>query len=619
MNWVTIIFSMTASACLTLALIYGLIWWRQRDAWANLLFSLAAIGTAATAATDLATLRSESTVQLAAAIRWSHLANWLMIVSLAWFVLLYFRAGRPWLLWTVCGLRTVSLVLNFTTGENLNYREITSVSRLPFLGETASSVGAGVANPWMIVGQLSLWALLIFVIDASITVWRRGDRRTAVIVGGSIVLFLLMGAGQAALIVWRELPWPSTTSLFYLGIIAAMGYEFGSDALRARRLASELQTRDQQLSIAAEAANMGFWFRDLKRQEFGASERWRQQFGFSSSETLLFDDFLQRLHPGDRESTIQAMERAYQSDGIYQTEHRVLLPDGQVRWFACQGRLTFDEDRKPLGLHGVSLDVTRHRLAELEAEKHRNEVAHLLRVAGMDELSSTLAHELKQPLTAILSNAQAANLFLAGDRFDLDEIREILRDIIAQNIRANEVIDRLRALIRKGEFQPQQLEASDLILEVLKLLNYDLVIHGIRVITEFSPNLPSIRADRVQLEQVLINLILNAKDAMAHSKQEARTLTVSARTVQGSFIEISVADTGGGIAPGSEEKIFEPYHTTKPQGLGLGLSLSRSIVLAHRGRLWVENRATGGAIFHCRIPEFRATRNSYVDAAPLVS
>ena len=189
MNWVTIIFSMTASACLTLALIYGLIWWRQRDAWANLLFSLAAIGTAATAATDLATLRSESTVQLAAAIRWSHLANWLMIVSLAWFVLLYFRAGRPWLLWTVCGLRTVSLVLNFTTGENLNYREITSVSRLPFLGETVSSVGAGVANPWMIVGQLSLWALLIFVIDASITVWRRGDRRTAVIVGGSIVLF----------------------------------------------------------------------------------------------------------------------------------------------------------------------------------------------------------------------------------------------------------------------------------------------------------------------------------------------------------------------------------------------------------------------------------------------
>jgi two-component system sensor kinase FixL len=619
MSWVTIIFSMTAAACLTLALIYGLIWWRQRDAWANLLFSLTAIGTAATAAADLAMLRAGSTAQLAEAIRWSHVANWLMIVALAWFVLLYFRAGRPWLLWTVCGMRTVSLILNFTTGENLNYREITSVSHLPFLGETVSSIGAGVVNPWMIVGQASLWALLIFVIDASITVWRRGDRRRAVIVGGSIVFFLVMGAGQPALIVWGNFRWPSTTSLFYLGIIAAMGYEFGSEALRARQLASELQTRNQQLSIAAEAANMGFWFRDLKRQDFGASERWRQQFGFSSSETLLFDDFLRRLHPGDRESTIQAMEKAYHSDGIYQTEHRVLLPDGQVRWFACQGRLTFDEDRKPLGLHGVSLDVTPHRLAELEAEKHRNEVAHLLRVAGMDELSSTLAHELKQPLTAILSNAQAANLFLAGDKFDLEEIREILRDIIAQNIRANEVIDRLRALVRKGEFQPQQLEASDLILEVLKLLNYDLVIHGIRVITEFSPNLPSIRADRVQLEQVLINLILNAKDAMAHSKQEARTLTVSARTVQGSFIEISVADTGGGIAPGNEEKIFEPYHTTKPQGLGLGLSLSRSIVLAHRGRLWVENLATGGAMFHCTIPEFRATRNSYADAAPLVS
>jgi two-component system, LuxR family, sensor kinase FixL len=595
MSWVTVVFSMTASACLTLALIYGLIWWRQRDAWANLLFALAALGTAATACIDLAMLRAESPVQFAALIRWSHATNWLTILSVVGFVRLYLHAGRTWLIWAVCGLRTVSLYLNFTTGENLNYREITRLSRIPFLGESVSTIGAGVANPWMLVGQLSLWALVIFVIDASITVWRRDDRRRAVIVGGSILFFFLAATAQVALIVWGHRHLPVTTSLFYIAVIAAMGYEFGSEALRAGQLARELRTRDQQISIAAEAANMGFWFRDLARQEFGASDRWRQQFGFSNSEPLHFDDFLRRLHPGDRESTSQAMDHAYQGDGIYQTEHRVLLPDGQIRWFACRGRLTFDENRKPLRL----------QLAELEAEKHRNQVAHLLRVASMDELSSTLAHELKQPLSAILINAQAANLYLAGDKFDLEEIREILHDIVAQNIRANEVIDRLRTFVRRGEFQPQRLEVNDLILEVLKLLNYDLVIYGIRVITEFSPRLPSIYADRVQLEQVLINLILNAKDAMAQSKQEARALTLRSHAIQGNFIEISVADTGCGIPPGSEEKIFEPYHTTKLQGLGLGLSLSRSIVLAHRGRLWAENRATGGATFHCAIPEWK--------------
>jgi two-component system sensor kinase FixL len=602
MSWVTVIFSMTASACLTLAFIYGFIWWRQKNSWANLLFALAALGTAASAGFDLALLRAESPAQMAAVIRWSHLPIWVIILALAGFVRFYLRAGRGWLLWAVCGLRSAALILNFLTGQNLNYREILSVNHIPFLGETVSTLGEGAPNPWMFVGQLGLWGLVIFVTDAAITVWRRGDRRMSLIVGGSIVFFFLAGTAQTELIVWGHLQWPPTSSLFYLGIIAVMGYEVSGDALRAVQLGRDLRAKDQQITIAAEAANMGFWFRDFAREDFWASKQWRTLFGFTTSETLYIDNFLQRLHPNDREPTRQALENAYQGDGSYQTEHRVLLPDGQERWIACQGRVEFNSDRQPLRLQGVSLDITRRKVAELEAQAHRNEVAHLLRVASLGELSSALAHELSQPLTAILGNAEAARLFIAGNKFDPQELDEILSDIVADDKRAGEVVGRLRTLLKKGNFQLQPLQANDLVHEVLKLLRHDLAAHAVRVVTDLSADLPIIRGDRVQLEQVLINLILNASDAMSQVAENARALTIRSRTVENNVVEISVYDSGTGIPPGNEEQIFEAYHTTKPLGLGLGLSLSRSIALAHGGRLWAENKSTQGAVFHFTIP-----------------
>jgi two-component system sensor kinase FixL len=249
------------------------------------------------------------------------------------------------------------------------------------------------------------------------------------------------------------------------------------------------------------------------------------------------------------------------------------------------------------------------KLAQLETQARRNEAADLVRAASLGELSSALAHELKQPLSAILSNAQAGLLFLAQGNIDLDEIRDILRDIVEDDQRASDVIDRLRALM-KGQFQPQPLAANELIRDVLGLMHHDLTGREVQVVTELTPDLPCIRGDRVQLQQVLINLILNAEDAMSQAAQNGRTLTVRSGRVEGRVIQISVADTGSGIPSGDEEAIFESYHTTKPEGLGLGLSLSRSIVHAHGGRLWAENQASGGAEFHCTIPEWKETETS---------
>jgi two-component system, LuxR family, sensor kinase FixL len=604
MSWVTVIFSMIASACLTMALIYGFIWRQKPGAYLNLLFALTALGTAASAGCELAEMHAASPAQIAMAIRWEQVSVWVTLLALAGFVRLDLRAGRTWLLWTVCSLRTVSLFLNFTTGQNLNYREVTGLGHLSFLGETIS-VAQGVPNPWMLVGEWSMVWLVIFVVDAAISVWRRGDRRHALVVGGGVVFFLLAGTGQAALIFWGYIHWPLTVGMFCLGIILVLSYELGGEATRAAKLSEDLSALSKQLNLAAEAANLGFWFRDFARNEITATDQWRALFGFTKSERLHFDDAVGRLHPDDREMTRRAVDKASQGDGRYQIEYRVILPDGRMRWIASQGRVEFDADGQPVCVKGVSLDITRIKRADVQAQAQRIKIAHLQRVASLAELSSSLANDLKQPLTAILSNAQAAQIHLARDTHDVEEIKAILGDIVASERDANKTIDRMSALLKKGEYKPQLLDANELVQEALLMMNHDLDARAVTVVTELAAGLPSIRGDRLHLQQVLINLILNAADAMSQPAYNSRTLTLRSTQVDGNGVRISVADTGGGIAPGTEEKIFEPYHTTKPQGVGLGLSLSRSIAFDHGGRLWAESQIWGGATFHFMLPEWK--------------
>lgn len=606
MSWATVIFSMSASACLTMSLIYGFIWAQKREIWVNLLFATLSLGTAVCAWLELAQLRALSPPQIALALRWEHVSIWIAVLALVGFVRLYLRAGRMWLLWTVCGLRTFSLLLNFLTGKNLNYLEVTSLRHVSFLGESVS-IAQGVPNPWMLIGQLSMFWLVIFVVDAAMVVWRRGERRTAAVVGGSLVFFVFAGTAQAALTFWGVVDWSPTSSLFFLGIIVAMGYELGAQASRAAKQADELQSLTRQMDLAANAANLGFWFRDYATNEIEATDQWRAQFGFTKTERLDFQSVFQRLHPDDREIVRSALAQANEGHGCYQTEYRVVLPDGRVRWIASQGLVEFDADREPVRLRGVSLDITGIRRADLQAQAQRIQIERLQRVASLAELSSALANDLKQPLTAILSNAQAAQLLLSHQHYDMHEMEDILRDIVASDKDANKKIDRLSAVLKDAKYDPQPLNANELIQDVVRMMQHDLKAREVAIVTELAADLPSVLGDRLHLQQVLINLILNASDAMVQPIQTSHTLTLRSNRAEGNIIEISVTDTGGGIPSGDEEKIFEPCHTTKPQGIGLGLSLSRSIASNHGGRLWAENHTWGGATFRFTLPEWKGT------------
>jgi len=240
MSWVTVIWSMVSSACLTLAGVHGLVWWRRREVRAHALFALSAVGTALLAGTEIWMMHAETPGEIGRALRWLFAAAWLVSVSLVGFVRRYLRAGRPWLAWTVYGARTLALILNFALPPNLGYRVITGVRQIPFLGEPVS-IAVGVPSPWMLFGQFSLLLLVIFTVDATLTVWRRGDHGRAVVVGGSVVFFTLLGSAQAVLSFWRVLPMPTTPSVFFLAIVLAMGYKLGHDLFQAAEVGRELQ------------------------------------------------------------------------------------------------------------------------------------------------------------------------------------------------------------------------------------------------------------------------------------------------------------------------------------------------------------------------------------------
>jgi C4-dicarboxylate-specific signal transduction histidine kinase len=245
---------------------------------------------------------------------------------------------------------------------------------------------------------------------------------------------------------------------------------------------------------------------------------------------------------------------------------------------------------------------------ERDALEQRKQLTHLSRVAMLGELSGGIAHELNQPLTAILSNAQAAQHFIADKSAGPEVLVEILRDIITADQRAGEVIRRLRALFKRGETQYQPLDPNELVQEVLGIMHGDLILRSVEPVAQLAAALPTVQGDRVELQQVMLNLVMNACDAMAATAPEARRLTLRTRPFEQNWVQISVIDCGPGFAAAQYEKLFEPFYTTKPQGLGLGLSISRTIIRAHGGRLWGSAASGGGASFHIALPGLPAKR-----------
>ena len=733
MSWVTVIWSIGSGACLTLALMNCFVWWKDRTARANLAFSVMAIAVAVFAAFELALMGAQTPEEFGDVLRWLHVPVWVLIVSLVAFVRLYLRAGRRWLAWTIVGVRTLSLILNFTFWSNINFRQITALRYISFLGEFVS-VPRGVPNPWVLVAQFSLLLLLIFVLDATITVWRRGERRQALIVGGSILLFTTAGTVEGVTIAWGIIEMPVTVSLFYQAIVAAMAYELSYDILHATALARRLRASEaglrefeERVTLAAEAAHLGVWELDTATNEIWMSESARSLFQLDSEAQVSPAVLQDRVHPEDRALRDSAIKGAIETHSEYEIEYRILLPDGNLRWIGGRGRCFLNQDGESTRLLGVSIDITERKQAqelfrlateaspsgtvlvdhqgrivlvnaqveklfgcaraeligkmvdvlvperfasfhpshranffaapevramgagrelfarrkdgsefpveiglnpirtpqgplvlanvvdisariagEEEARRRREQVELLGRVSLLGEMTASLAHELNQPLAAIMNNATAATEYIKQGRLDPKQLQEILTDVIGDGRRAHDIIHNVRSAIKKGSAIRGRINLNDVAKAVTHMVHPDAAANFCKVEMSLAGDLPAIEGDPIQIQQVLINLVRNAFDAMRDTSPSRRIVEIGTKSNGDGTISVAVRDYGCGISEKTWEHLFEQFFTTKKEGLGMGLAIVRSIVEAHGGTIAAENADGGGARFHFCLPASEA-------------
>jgi PAS domain S-box-containing protein len=362
-----------------------------------------------------------------------------------------------------------------------------------------------------------------------------------------------------------------------------------------------LRVSEERMSLAVESGQLALWDWDLANDRVWMTDEGREFFRFEPGEPIDHATLAGRVHPDDRAARATAIQHALETGGSYETEFRIILPDGSVRWIASRGRSpSHAVNGAPPRILGVSMDITRQKQTAVEAQQQREELAHLSRVVTLSALSSSLAHELNQPLASILSNAQAGQRFIAQDPPDLVELRAILADIVSADRRGAEIIWRLRTLLRRGEVALQPVSVNECLEELLRLISSDLIARGVTVSNLTAGDLPPAMTDRVQLQQVLLNLIVNACDAMDSNPPQDRKLTLTTFISQGEA-RIGVLDCGVGL-PEDVETLFQPFHTTKEGGLGMGLSICRTLLAAHGGRLWGERRGEHGAAFYVALP-----------------
>jgi PAS domain S-box-containing protein len=374
------------------------------------------------------------------------------------------------------------------------------------------------------------------------------------------------------------------------------------DVTEQELLTQELRREQAYLAEAQSLAHIGSWATNFyTKQMFHLSDETFRLHGFDPKDRIPLERFFDTIHPEDAAAVTDAIDQAIHSRTDFDIrEYRVCHPDGTIRFVRAIGHHNRSGE---MGYYvGITMDVTERKNAEQEREKLRKleaDLAHINRVNTMGELAAALAHEIKQPIAAAVANAGACLGFLEGERPDILEAREAASGTIGSARRAAEIIDHVRSLFKKSFPQREPVEVNELIREVALLLDNDIRRNSVTVHLELAENLPEVAGDRVQLEQVLMNLMLNAIEAM---RDAGGDLTITSQPTDDGHLVISVSDTGFGVPANKIDQIFDTFFTTKPQGTGMGLAISRSIVESHGGRLWATSDSGRGATFRFTLP-----------------
>jgi PAS domain S-box-containing protein len=378
--------------------------------------------------------------------------------------------------------------------------------------------------------------------------------------------------------------------------------ETNNDITRRRQAENALRRiQETYVAEAQQLSHTGSFGWNLSTGKLFWSEESHRIFGLDVKAVPSIELVLSRVHPDDVALVQRIIDRATSDQHDFDLEHRLKFPDGSVKHVRIVAR-ALQSDAGATELVGAMMDVTAIRAAERELDNARTELAHVVRVTTLSELTASIAHEVNQSLGAVVANAEACLNWLDRDSPDLSEVRLAVQSISSDGHRASEVIRRVRALVKKSDAQMVPFSLNDIVSETLNILHHELLRYRVTVRLELSSALPLVLGDRIQLQQVLLNLMMNSLEAMELITDGSRELYIRSERDGARSALVTVADCGIGIPPDKASGIFEAFVTTKATGLGMGLSICRSIVQSHGGRLWVSPNEPRGAIMQFTLP-----------------
>ena len=397
---------------------------------------------------------------------------------------------------------------------------------------------------------------------------------------------------------------PNYTLGFALFIfLSLLLIEFSAARWRVERA---LEESERRFRLMAEAVLEMLWFESIEpRRILYVSPKFEQMWGVPVDELMRAPDiWLDAVHPEDRNKVRSTYDELLAGKGVdrFDMTFRIVRRDGEMRFIHSRATLIRDEDGKPRRVSGIAADVTQQKRAEDALAKATSDLAHVGRVTTVGQLAASIAHEVNQPLGAIVANAAACDLWLGANPPETAKVRKVLKSIVDDGQRASAVIGRIRALISRQAPQTEWVDINEPIRDVVALAQQELRRNGVVLQTMLANDLPRVRGDKIQLQQVLLNLIANGIESFSGPADRAREMVVGSAKDGASGVRVTVRDNGAGLDAESAERLFDAFYTTKIGGIGMGLAISRSIVESHGGRIWATSNSPRGAVFEFTLP-----------------